>query len=130
MLRQLDSIRGAAGRRREEGLEVQALHDALIPLSSRIIFVCDTFNAMTTDRPYRDAMNEEDALVELRGCAGTQFDPGVVDAFTAEFTALTSARRHVVEDPCALEPAAPGLVRRLMSAGPPTPAIQSYGGRS
>jgi diguanylate cyclase (GGDEF)-like protein len=82
------------------------LREEEIPLSSRIIFACDAFNAMTTDRPYRDAMNEEDALSELRRCAGTQFDPVVVDAFTAEFTALTSARRHVVEDPCAPEPAA------------------------
>jgi two-component system cell cycle response regulator len=78
-----------------------------IPLSSRIIFACDAFNAMTTDRPYRDAMNEEDALLELRRCAGTQFDPVVVDAFIAEFTALSFARRHVVEGPYAPQPAAP-----------------------
>ena len=62
---------------------------------------------MTTDRPYRDAMDEEDALLELRRCAGTQFDPVVVDAFMAEFTALASARPNVVEDPYAAEPAAP-----------------------
>jgi two-component system, cell cycle response regulator len=79
-----------------------------IPLSSRIIFACDAFDAMTTDRPYRDAMNEEDALLELRRCAGTQFDPVVVDAFMAEFTALASARRHVAEAPCAPEPAVAG----------------------
>jgi two-component system, cell cycle response regulator len=52
-----------------------------IPLGSRIIYVCDAFHAMTTDRPYREAMDEEAALDELRRCAGTQFDPQVVDQF-------------------------------------------------
>jgi hypothetical protein len=41
-----------------------------------------------------------------RGFSPTQFEPVVVDAFTAEFTALASVRRHVVEAPCAPEPAA------------------------
>ncbi len=41
-----------------------------------------------------------------RGFSPTRFDPVVVDAFTAEFTALASVRRHVVEAPCAPEPAA------------------------
>jgi HD-GYP domain-containing protein (c-di-GMP phosphodiesterase class II) len=59
-----------------------------IPLSSRIIFVCDAFHAMTTDRPYRQAVSDADALTELRRCAGTQFDPTVVDAFARELTAL------------------------------------------
>ena len=52
-----------------------------IPLLSRVVAVCDAFSAMTTDRPYRPAMPEQDALAELRRCAGTQFDPRVVDAF-------------------------------------------------
>ena len=38
---------------------------------------------MTTDRPYRKALSEADALAELRRCAGTQFDPAVVDALVA-----------------------------------------------
>ncbi len=52
-----------------------------IPLESRIVSVCDAFNAMTTDRPYRSAMSEHEALDELRSGAGTQFDPTVVAAF-------------------------------------------------
>jgi two-component system, cell cycle response regulator len=60
-----------------------------IPLGSRIIAVCDAFDAMTTDRPYREAMDEESALRELRRCAGTQFDPDVVERFCA---ALASER--------------------------------------
>jgi diguanylate cyclase (GGDEF)-like protein len=69
------------------------LRDEDIPLSSRIIFVCDSFDAMTTERPYREAMNEADALTELTRCASTQFDPAVVDAFVSELAALKSARQ-------------------------------------
>ena len=49
-----------------------------IPIESRIIFACDAFNAMTTDRPYRAAMPIESAVAELEANAGRQFDPGVV----------------------------------------------------
>lgn len=52
-----------------------------IPLASRILSVTDAFDAMTSDRPYRDAMSIDDALQELRDNAGTQFDPQVVEAF-------------------------------------------------
>jgi HD-GYP domain-containing protein (c-di-GMP phosphodiesterase class II) len=51
-----------------------------IPLAARIICACDAYSAMTTNRPYRGAMPVEDALAELRDCAGTQFDPRVVQA--------------------------------------------------
>ena len=51
-----------------------------IPLAARIVFVCDAYNAMTTDRPYRSAMSSADALEELRTNAGTQFDPTIVAA--------------------------------------------------
>jgi diguanylate cyclase (GGDEF)-like protein len=54
-----------------------------IPFGSRIIAVCDAYDAMTADRPYRSAMSDEVALDELRRCAGTQFDPLVVQAFCA-----------------------------------------------
>jgi HD-GYP domain-containing protein (c-di-GMP phosphodiesterase class II) len=52
-----------------------------IPLGARIIFVCDAYDAMTSGRPYRDGMSAAEALDELRRCAGTQFDPIVVDVF-------------------------------------------------
>jgi diguanylate cyclase (GGDEF)-like protein len=51
-----------------------------IPLGARIILVADAFEAMTADRPYREAPGREFALAELRANAGTQFDPLVVDA--------------------------------------------------
>ena len=50
-----------------------------IPLEARIIFACDAFHAMTTDRPYREALSVEEAFRRLVSAAGTQFDPGVVD---------------------------------------------------
>jgi HD-GYP domain-containing protein (c-di-GMP phosphodiesterase class II) len=49
-----------------------------IPLPARIVFVCDAYNAMTTDRPYRAGMRPEAAVKELIDNAGTQFDPMVV----------------------------------------------------
>jgi putative nucleotidyltransferase with HDIG domain len=52
-----------------------------IPIESRIVTVCDAFNAMTTDRPYRAAKSVAEALEELRSEAGRQFDPNVVKAF-------------------------------------------------
>jgi len=54
-----------------------------IPIGSRIISVCDAFDAMTSDRPYRLAMTPHDALAELQRCSGTQFDGEVVAAFAA-----------------------------------------------
>ena len=57
-----------------------------IPLESRIVLVCDAYHAMTSDRPYRAKMPREEALAELRRCAGTQFDPRVVDALCAVAT--------------------------------------------
>ena len=49
-----------------------------IPLESRIIFVCDAYHAMTTDRPYRKRLSHPEAVRRLREGAGTQFDPHVV----------------------------------------------------
>lgn len=52
-----------------------------IPLISRIIFVADTFDAMTSDRPYRKGLPIEVTIDELIRCAGTQFDPYIVETF-------------------------------------------------
>ncbi|MBC7084153.1 MAG: HD-GYP domain-containing protein [Firmicutes bacterium] len=54
-----------------------------IPLGSRILCVADSFDAMVSERPYRPAMAVSDALRELERCAGTQFDPDVVQCFKA-----------------------------------------------
>jgi diguanylate cyclase (GGDEF)-like protein len=55
-----------------------------IPLGSRILFVADAYEAMTTDQAWRERLPSDAALAELRRCAGTQFDPRVVEAFVAE----------------------------------------------
>jgi HD-GYP domain-containing protein (c-di-GMP phosphodiesterase class II) len=80
------------------------LKGAAIPLAARIVFVCDAFSAMTTDRPYRAAMSTDAALSELRSNAGTQFDPRVVAAF-----AMVSGQLHVETPPST-------QIRALLSA--------------
>jgi HD-GYP domain-containing protein (c-di-GMP phosphodiesterase class II) len=75
-----------------------------IPLASRIVFACDAYSAMTTDRPYRRAMSADAALAELRTNAGTQFEPRVVEAvvevvedgLSDETEALSDAVRAVL----------------------------------
>ncbi len=86
----LDRVGGLLGRIGEvvrschERWDGQGYPDGLkgeqIPLAARIVFVCDAYNAMTTDRPYRSAMSTEAALQELQANAGTQFDPTLVAA--------------------------------------------------
>ena len=55
------------------------LRGEAIPLEARIVSACDAFNAMTTTRSYRAAMSIADAVSEMKKCAGTQFDPRVVE---------------------------------------------------
>jgi HD-GYP domain-containing protein (c-di-GMP phosphodiesterase class II) len=52
-----------------------------IPPLARIVAVADTYDALTTDRPYRKAMDKEAAVEELKRCSGTQLDEKVVEAF-------------------------------------------------
>jgi HD-GYP domain-containing protein (c-di-GMP phosphodiesterase class II) len=91
--RLLDKV---GGFMREVGLVVRSSHERYggggypdglsgeqIPLEARIVSCCDAFSAMTTDRSYRKARSAGAALEELERCAGSQFDPVVVEAVTA-----------------------------------------------
>ncbi len=60
-----------------------------IPLGARIVSVCDAYDAIVTDRAYRDARPPDEALAELARCSGTQFDPRVVAAFAAMMARAT-----------------------------------------
>jgi diguanylate cyclase (GGDEF)-like protein len=82
-----------------------------IPLGARIVSVCDAYEAMTTDRSYRPAVPHDKACRELRRCAGTQFDPAVVEAFLA-----VVATHGDESEPDAAHDAA-AHVRTLLGAG-------------
>jgi diguanylate cyclase (GGDEF)-like protein/putative nucleotidyltransferase with HDIG domain len=62
-----------------------------IPVEARILAVADAYEAMTADRPYRASLGHDAAREELRACAGSQFDPQVVEAF---LHALSPGQRH------------------------------------
>jgi HD-GYP domain-containing protein (c-di-GMP phosphodiesterase class II) len=59
----------------------RGLRGVEIPLAARIFAVADSFDAMTSDRPYRSALSTDEAVEEIRGGAGSQFDPECVKAF-------------------------------------------------
>lgn len=59
-----------------------------IPIECRILAIADAYDAMTNDRPYRKAMTKEEAIVELRRCAGNQFDPNLVEPFVRILTGV------------------------------------------
>lgn len=63
----------------------EGLRGEKIPIIAKIVSVGDTFDAMTTDRPYRKALSKEMAIKELRRCSGTQFDQEVVEAFVKAY---------------------------------------------
>jgi diguanylate cyclase (GGDEF)-like protein len=69
-----------------------ALAGGDIPLGARIVSVCDAFDAMVADRPYRSGMAAADALTELERCSGSQFDPAVVAAFAAAWAGRPGLR--------------------------------------
>ena len=68
-----------------------------IPLTSRIVLVCDAYNALVSDRPYRSRLTRAEALRELHRCAGSQFDPTVVATLLAHLGAEGAARPAAVD---------------------------------
>ena len=63
-----------------------------IPMDGRILAVCDAFDAMTSNRPYRDGMPFEKAIEILEDGAGTQWDPRLIEAFVANIDAINKIR--------------------------------------
>jgi diguanylate cyclase (GGDEF)-like protein/putative nucleotidyltransferase with HDIG domain len=77
----------ATHHERPDGLGYpHALLNSDIPFEARIVAVADAYEAMTSDRPYRNSIGYDAAIAELRRCAGTQFDARVVEAFIAVLT--------------------------------------------
>ncbi len=74
----------SAHERYDGGGYPDGLAGAEIPRGAMVIATCDAFHAMTSDRSYRRAMPEEQAIRELRDHAGSQFDPAVAEALVAE----------------------------------------------
>jgi putative nucleotidyltransferase with HDIG domain len=87
MLRQVKFLQGPAEiilahhERWDGGGYPKGLHEDEILLGARIFTVVDTFDSMTSDRPYRKALTTLEAMNEIMACSGTQFDPMVVEAF-------------------------------------------------
>ena len=67
-----------------------------LPLGARILNIADAFHAMVSHRPYRRACRYEDAYKELRRCAGTQFDPDLVEHFIEVVRSRDESRRKKV----------------------------------
>ena len=72
-----------------------------IPLAARVIFACDALDAITTERPYAPGRSISEAVAELRACAGTQFDPRVIDALCATIAERDSAPPESAPAPAA-----------------------------
>lgn len=70
-----------------------------IPLLARVLTVADAYEAMVSDRPYRRGRSDEDAVLELRRCSGTHFDPRVVDAFIRALDDSATAIQQLVRPP-------------------------------
>ncbi len=89
-----------------------ALAGEEIPLAARIVFCCDAYEAMTSDRPYRDGIGLASAIRELWSCAGTQFDPKVVAALVR---ALARSQAREVSAETEASPQAPRASARATS---------------
>ncbi|MFT5522072.1 MAG: diguanylate cyclase (GGDEF)-like protein/PAS domain S-box-containing protein [Pirellulaceae bacterium] len=69
-----------------------------IPLASRILSMADAYDAMTTDKVYKEGLSQEEAFAELRRCAGSQFDPNLVEPFIESLTERDPGRHIDAND--------------------------------
>jgi HD-GYP domain-containing protein (c-di-GMP phosphodiesterase class II) len=96
-------------------------------MQARIVSVADTFDAMTTDRPYQKGMSLEDALARVKTFVGTRYDGRVVNALVAacESGQITPGRVRLsqrAKDLAAGKSPAPAPAARHAQAGEPAPA--------
>jgi diguanylate cyclase (GGDEF)-like protein/putative nucleotidyltransferase with HDIG domain len=95
IIRHIESLRGclAAVQYHHERFDGSGYPAGLkgnnIPLDARILAVADAFDAMTSDRPYHKRKTYDEAIQELKDCAGTQFDPDIVKVFQSSFKKLS-----------------------------------------
>ena len=84
-------------------------------MEARILAVADAFDAMMHERPYRKALSKEQTVAELKRCAGTQFDPAVVEAFLTLLNRrgddFEAAPANESREPAAVTAAAPETAR-------------------
>jgi putative two-component system response regulator len=69
-----------------------------IPFPSRVTAVCDVFDALISDRPYKEAWTVDDALAEIQAGSGGHFEPRLVDAFTDVFPEMVAIVERVAEE--------------------------------
>ncbi|HWS85745.1 MAG TPA: HD domain-containing phosphohydrolase [Pyrinomonadaceae bacterium] len=105
----------------------QGLKGDQIPMQARIVSVADTFDAMTTDRPYQKGMSLEDAIERIKTFVGTRYDPKVVDALVAACDSgqITPGRVRLsqrAKDLAAGKTLVPALRARPVPAGEQAPA--------
>ena len=107
MLAQVGGLLGSVGHlvrscheRWDGGGYPDGLVGEAIPFVARIVSCCDAFSAMTTNRPYRQALPLDAALTELRANAGTQFDPAIVDALVSVIERGATVRLTLRCEPC------------------------------
>lgn len=98
-----------------------------IPLASRIVFACDAYHAMTSDRPYRPALDLEVAIAELHAGSGTQFDPSVIRVLleTLDATAMKTPLGAQTATPAARADVLSALMPSQMPVWEPSSAIGS-----
>ena len=86
------------GRRGGTGYPA-GLHGDEIPLIGRICAICDVFDALLSERPYKQPWSTEDALAEIQRGSGTHFDPAIVEVFTEQLAALQRERQAADASP-------------------------------